>query len=293
LDFSQAFKMRTAYYNQSILRDDDGRFFGLNLGHDYCFEHEDGIAGIEGILGVPGAGNGLGIGARQQSKVPSTENVLYTCGRSVYSTEGRKRRTLPWAVLLVASGTYEVQFSRKNAEKPARRFRDLAAIESLGNSCAEWKALGLDAAWGRNGFRVRAVGKVSCEMLARLHAALMAGALCVSLSGSANPFAGSGLCLTVASLVPEELKAAVLAADEDHARLVAAAKASGVEAALEAAGREYYALMPGWADSGRVTVWFFLNPREQSLYNHGWFSAQDLFAWAKGEGPVVKARAAA
>ena len=45
-------------------------------------------------------------------------------------------------------------------------------------------------------------------------------------------------------------------------------------------------LLPAIDDTGNLR--FFLNPREQNRYNHGWFSLEELKAWAGDTGPIIK-----
>jgi hypothetical protein len=97
-----------------------------------------------------------------------------------------------------------------------------------------------------------------------------------------------GLTFVIASLICEETRATVLEQDIEHKRLIAAAAATGIEERLKSQGRGWYALSPAWADADKSAVHFFLNPRDQKQFNHGWFTVGELDAWAQGSGPVVK-----
>ena len=39
-------------------------------------------------------------------------------------------------------------------------------------------------------------------------------------------------------------------------------------------------------ENGNLRFW--LNPKEQSIYSMGWYSLEDLIAWANETGPVIK-----
>ena len=55
---------------------------------------------------------------------------------------------------------------------------------------------------------------------------------------------------------------------------------------LKDADKGYYALSPSWDGDNNLIFW--LNPREQHVYNHGWFNVDELKMWAKNDGPIMK-----
>ena len=58
-----------------------------------------------------------------------------------------------------------------------------------------------------------------------------------------------------------------------------------VKATLSDQGKEWHSLERWqWMD-GEIRFW--LNPRDHELYNTGWFSIDNLIAWARNSGPVV------
>lgn len=97
-----------------------------------------------------------------------------------------------------------------------------------------------------------------------------------------------GLSFVIYSRIAQSVLDATLERDCNHKALLDAAKATGVEEVLKAARRGWYALAPAWADPAKTSVKFFLNPREQHRFNHGWFTVAELEAWAAGHGPVMK-----
>ena len=63
-------------------------------------------------------------------------------------------------------------------------------------------------------------------------------------------------------------------------------KATHIEEILKKANKKYYALSPSYDENGNLRFW--LNPKEQSIYSMGWYSLEDLIAWANETGSVIK-----
>jgi hypothetical protein len=62
-------------------------------------------------------------------------------------------------------------------------------------------------------------------------------------------------------------------------------KRTRVENLLRKKKKGYFSLSPRYNKSGELVVW--LNPFEQSKYNSGWFTIQDLRDWARDKGKVI------
>ena len=106
--------------------------------------------------------------------------------------------------------------------------------------------------------------------------------------GGGGPFQNGGLCIAIASRLPEDFKQSMLDSDKDIIALKSAADATGIEKILTDAGRKWYALSPRWKDEAKKEVKFWLNPQEQNKYEAGWYTVDELKQWAKSEGPVMK-----
>ena len=57
-----------------------------------------------------------------------------------------------------------------------------------------------------------------------------------------------------------------------------------VKATLGDQGKEWHSLERWQYMDGEIRFW--LNPRDHELYNTGWFSIDDLIAWAGNTGPI-------
>ena len=59
---------------------------------------------------------------------------------------------------------------------------------------------------------------------------------------------------------------------------------------LKEAGKSYYGLAADWTNGEGSGIKYFLNPKEQDIYQWGWYSLQDLLDWCKDEGKILKAK---
>lgn len=58
-----------------------------------------------------------------------------------------------------------------------------------------------------------------------------------------------------------------------------------VKATLTDQGKEWYSLERWQYMDGEIRFW--LNPKDHTLHNNGWFSIDDLIAWGRDTGPVL------
>lgn len=149
------------------------------------------------------------------------------------------------------------------------------------------KETGTWGAWDERSFGVFSRNSNVIKQLLTIYEAILAKDAVFWLGGG-GVFDNAGLCIGVASNLPTEVKQAWKKADEDRNALREAAKATGIEDRIKAAGLRYFALSPQFAKDG--TVQFYLNPQEQNKYNYGPFTVAELDAWIQGKGPVVKTK---
>ena len=72
--------------------------------------------------------------------------------------------------------------------------------------------------------------------------------------------------------------------DKEDYELQKAVDKTKIVETLKKANKEYYALEPRFFDG---VLKFWLNPKEQSKYNYGWFTVDELLLWTKNEGPIM------
>lgn len=278
-----------------FIEGEDGRLIGFTFGADFTSEHEQGIRELQDLFAVnpppkqgffdklfrrPPSPPRYGIAARQSTRFPEDRIAFF---KDVHETEGVSY------FLAVDAARYGMTFYRPEAMRYYAHFRP-------GNDIA--------CAWDSSAAVIR-VREAHAEKLREMLDAMRRCDFALGNRVPGMPGRAGGLCFYIVSRVPEQYKEAWERSEreraEEQARLAAwwDKNASDVIPALRAAKLNWYALGgdPGTErcprprrfsqnDDGIIRVW--LNPVDQYRYNSGWFSADDLRAWARGEGPVMK-----
>lgn len=282
--------MRRATRDTAILTEGKD-FVGWNLGYDGCAEHEWGIRPLARSLGMEYPRVGLGLNARKITAAPFVlfrERKLRL--KRVRGLDTPSPASIPAATLLVTSDDWFFN-SVTSSEKTfvERLVKGEAALHFLpGDPDYKESRHAAVAAWGEHGFVLNVIGERNVACLKKLADAFQRFDIVIDQNG--RGFGGrGGLAVVILSAVSQRVAEEVLASDIAHKQLLDAVAATGIEGRLTAAGRGWYALMPRWwgEDDQRVLK-FFLNPREQRRFNHGWFTVAELDEWACGEGPVMR-----
>ncbi len=262
-----------------------GQVIGINLGRNFCAEHERGIEHIKSAFGIPKRVHRctilkdiVGAKARTATRVPSGLKFF----EDLYG----------YAYLIYTD-------TLSDADQSARNF----------NLHLEGSNEDLETAWaeyddgGQFGIRMKNdVLNSGAIVLGQIYEAIENHDAMIFLSGSENPFARASLVIAIRSRVPEEHLLKMKEADEDYLNLEEAVERTGIEEKLKEAKKGYYALRPMWASRIKSTkdgeiktqhpAIFFLNPYEQKDNNSGWFTVEQLLDWIDGKGPIPKAKAA-
>lgn len=248
-----------------ILRNEAGLFMGVNLGADYCAEHEWGIANLQRLLNVdPTAAPGI-----ERHRIKDARAIAYDPKKHIIAAPMSN-----WTDII------------EHAERTLT-FYDPKSEEIVG-------------AWSDGDFGVRFNPKFAAEEV-ELWTALQNGdAALLFMNTFGNPFARSGLAIAIISRTSDEILEDLRASHENTDNLEAADLATGIKERLAAAGLKYYALSPDWFPSdtgfegphGRLEttypIFYFLNPQEQQKYDSGWFTVEELDQWIEGRGPILK-----
>lgn len=291
--------MRRGAMNADTLFDDDGNLIAINMGADYCAEHEWGIKRLYEYLGIDNElrrGN-VGLARRSPKATPEIESGLYRLDQEVQQEKlppGRKRRSKrkeQWKTLAFVKTRYSA--TREEVQNWLQDNKELEFYD-FGRS-AEEESL-MVAAWNEDSFAIR-VRKDERFMkgLDDLHAALLTGDFAVWF-GSANPenpFARSGLCIGIVSRLPEKLIQDMANADLDQLDLLDAEEASGINEVknqLKKQDKGWFALSPRFfeKEDGTTILKWWLNPMKQDKYDHGWYTIQELRDWVDEKGPIIK-----
>lgn len=264
--------MRRARDN-GLLKDENGQLIGINLGADFCSEHEWGIKGLREMFGMKDTG--YGIDKRIMRKVPEGSEWNSIAARPwVKLIEKRNKLTL-----LV--GQYCTQDSQ-----------DLKHLE-----LSDYKKESLSTSWDEKSFGIEAYSKEDILAVKEIWNAISNNDLAIWLGGG-GVFQNAGLVLAIASRLPADKVELMRDADLDKEKLEKASNKTGIAKKLEKAGKKWFALSPGWANAIKSTkdgeirtkhsVIYFLNPHEQRENNHGWYTVEDLELWIEGKGPIPK-----
>jgi hypothetical protein len=287
------------------LKDEAGNLVGLNLGADFTAEHEWGIKKLYTAFGVSDDPAVFGIKRRAITAVPTfyrnykgeeEEALVFDEfkpnkrskreAEAVLVFAGYGARKLAEAVLSTKKADGHIAREFKLGEKKYEDDRIKRWPEDVG---VRWTP-GLKTAWDGDSFGVHVRGKENVENLRAVYTALVQKDLAIWLGGG-GVFQQAGLILGILSKLPAAGLETMRAADENTFRLNEAANKTGIYDFLKAAGKDWYYLGPRkWRNDKPEEPMFFLNPREQSKYDGGWFTLDDLRLWAEDKGPVVKVK---
>lgn len=246
-----------------------GMVLGVNLGFDFCAEHEWGFKWASRYLGRPGTATRdlLGVAVRTTTKrdpdfrieLAEIGDTLWMRGQPAY---------------------YSKTTLAEDIGDPKLRSHALDSMVRWGGEKP------LRAAWdGDSGFCVAAKADEAKAAVKIAHGALI-GDRCFINQGGGAIFGAGGLCLIDAQLIPDGVNVGMRAADTSALNLKDLVEATGIRERLEEAGLRYFALSPKWIDEAKGAYHFWLNPMEQHRVNYGWFVLADLEAWIEGNGRI-------
>jgi hypothetical protein len=228
---------------------------GVNLGSDFCAEHEWGIKGIMSAFGIPTELGVYGIKRRQITRVPE---------ELAWAAHGKNAG-------FVLPGTFF----------DPNRFKSLITRGELSGT-------GLRAAWDENSFGIVSDARADIDNLFAIYEQFLKKNIVIMMAGNALPvFDNPGLVIGIADAMTEEILTKWYNHDKEHHQLRKDFDATGIEKLLKEKGKQYFALNPkrDWiAKDGSLLFW--LNPMEQKENNYGWFKLEDLLEWAEGKGKI-------
>lgn len=263
-------------YNSELLYYGDV-FAGVNLGADYCTEHECGINDINIAFGIKA--DAIGIDRYTITNAPK-ESKAYVFTPILTTTKFSDRK-MKWIGLYFNTEHYQKSDSKikEYLPKPYKYTED--------EICAAWdsKSFGI------------VVHNSKKWIIEELMNAIENKDLTIGV-GPSGPFQNGGLKLLIASRIPQEVKDQILEDHIDYNNLRIAVANTEIENYLRDHGKHYYALEPRWylpefrpenrEFNTAHNVVFFLNPHEQNKYNYGWFTVEELKEWGEDKGPVCK-----
>jgi len=254
--------MRDAFMDKNLL-DLNGKIVGINLGYDFCAEHEWGIKGIRDHFGV-GLSAEIGIDARKATKCPEFIKLIVKKNES----------------FIICSTMYRMYADQPDRIKDfeIRTIGSLTSMMSRAND--EGHYIGSMWAEGEFAFGVRGQNAFMEELFNAFKS------FDIVFTLTAAKFKGTGLTFIIRSLIDKETEEECLQSDLKQKRLTDAVAKTGIREKLEDANCRYLALSPRWKDGKEEEVIFWLNPMDQQKNNYGWMTIQDLEDWINGKGKI-------
>lgn len=277
--------------DQSMLKNAAGEIYALNLGADFCAEHEWGIEKLWHMMGVNFAGLELD---RYTATVPQDKNLFFFVKKgNVYLT-------------LDGYNSWREQ-SPDREDSFKKHISETLYLDKEVRKNSDGAPINFSAAWDEGSFgisvRNRKTDKEIFDFVANLITAIKSGDFAVWFGGNAgkNPFARSGLVVAIASKVPQDVRDYMRESHAEQKRLREADFSTGIKALLKEKNKGFYACSASWLRPGQTrlnggeikskhTVYYWLNPADQKDNEFGWFTVEELTDWANDvEGnPVTK-----
>jgi hypothetical protein len=244
--------MRKGIHNSGFITRKKGRIFvGINLGSDFCAEHEWGFDITKRAFGIAPPETSFGI-------------------------DRRKVRRLPEEFVWLATPKYQGFWLKSWSED--KEPRDVS-----------FSGATLWTGWSDGSFGAFSTDPDEQASLQSIYQAINGLDAALFLGGRSGLFDNPGFIIAMPSRMATEELQAMAKADREQYELKRDAERTGIEKRLRDAGRRFFALSPRRKEDGSIVFW--LNPFEQHLNNFGWYTVAELDAWIRGEGPIPKHRA--
>lgn len=271
------------------------KLVGVCLSSDHVSEHEWGIGTLRSLLGVDQTA-GCGIERRRIRKTDPT--------------------FLRWHDFKDGSAGFGLQghygWEKVEQSAPSLPTQRVGPIYKSGPRKGEikygpktkgiYQVKGISAAWDERSFFVRAAGD-DVAKLREIWEAVLAGDAAIWIAGG-GPFGGHGLFIMMPSRIPQEYLDKQAEGDREAHEVAEYHASTGIEELLRSTGKKWFSLKPQRFPNGLRThrsqpdyvvppsggIAWWLNPQDQRNNDAGWYSLEDLQAWARNEGPVITRR---
>jgi len=246
--------------------DEHGNMIGINLGADFCSEHEWGIKDMANIFNLNDSTDVFGVEKRRINTIP----------QSLYFKEFKIKKEKCFVLMLTNYYYQQPDWSKYKNWLPS----DLQPYSNEDLVCA----------WDEESFGILVTKKYEKE-IKELYQAFLNKDIALGIS-LGHAFKNGGLSITIISKLPKEIIDNIYEKDKDYFKLQVTAKATGIYELLDKAGKGnfkgYFALSPRWKDENKEEVVFWLNPYDQRNNNSGWYTVNDLKDWIEGKGKIPK-----
>lgn len=270
--------MRVCYKPVEFHRNND-KLFMAALQSDPCAEHEWGIDDLKDKLGVPKVDQfSLEYLGMERHRITDQSSIIRQ-PFTVHEHPTDKRKKVTYAAIGCSYKDYNVQEVSR-----------LVFCNSRMVSCRkEHGPYDAYASWCEKSFLV-----VFPKDLEREYNELCAAfdTNDVAITTNIGAFhTGGGLVLAIISNIPKGDIEKLIGMQQEEVKNQCWLRDSGIKEKLKAARKIWFSLdtiknFPPDHKKPGLRVW--LNPFDQKKYNYGWFTLEELEAWANDQGPIVK-----
>jgi len=264
--------MRKSFQNKSLIIN-EGIFYGVSLGYDFCAEHEWGIKGMRNHFGIDINKMGL------ESRTITKGEVLF-----------KEDNTL---CVLTSDKPYNL--------KDGYTAKDLLCYD-LKNSMGDLRNSEnkIQCAWDEKGFCIASANKEHFGFIKQLYEAFSNKNIAItSISSKVNPFEGTSLCVLIADRLPKKVIDDLYRVDKKAKDLIEYEEKIGV-AELKRTNQSvgfkknkyFMACSPRWIDyedaknreeqkkawNTKYDIQFWINYSDDDD-NYGWYTAEQIIKW--------------
>lgn len=248
--------MRTGYKNGLLFGTND-EVVAVNLGADYCAEHEWGIKGLKRDFGLSDDESKFGIVRRAATQVP---------------------KSFEWYHGVTGKGKTATKFAGFWSPPTWSQKPEPYNVNFYGDGK-------LYTAWDEKEFAVFSNDPDTLVHLKEIFDAFHENPINVAIwLGGGGVFQNAGLAIAIKSRLEPEVLQAWHKTDKERYEIKEEVLKTGIEDRLKQAKRGYYALSPRREADGSLVFW--LNPTEQNSNKAGWFTIKDLDDWIAGKGKI-------
>lgn len=263
--------MKKTTINKSWMFNETNELCGVDLGSEFCAEHESGIGMIKAAFGIDGM-------IRQ--RVTKIFGIpLRTKEETVFGIASRTIREIPDQFVHGSAGKYMfVGFY----DSLFAKWVDTLVKDSVRE--IKVRKSSFVAYWCERGFLLVSDDH---DKISAIRDAFMSKDIAIFM-GNSKFISNDGLIISIASKLDSNMLVDMEKSDKSRYDLNKKSEATGIHKKLKDAGCHYYALSARWSDDAQTDIKFWMNPQQQQMYNAGWFTVAELEQWINNEGPVIK-----